>query len=497
LPIILVFSFAVTAAAVEPETAELSFDSSFNRPDVLKQANAPVWITKVEQYGGAFLDSPRCWQTTGTAPKGIGRLSIGLDRTKMNEDLVATILLESGQSADVVVQLFDAYGRVVEVDLFGNLVEVGNEAKTDTYVIPLQKYPTAEKIVIRRIEGDLKVYGMVLYPTVTSGQPNVEALKKLAAVLGDPLSPENPLSKSLRDIANDRKLELERKEGKTSKTAQDTETPRPTARVKYGAAAIPRASANLPPAPVQGLVGYWNFDQGDANDVSGKGHHGKIRGGATIVDEGNGKALRTRKNPSSARAASWDSVTMPTGPDLALTDTITVSAWVKYSSIPGTWGSQIAWFGNSEYGRDPWTLQLYPDGTLSFRSDRSVTGRPIFTVFDDELYLSSSGKPMMNQHVSVESPGTLQSGSWYFVAGTIEKLSPRARVMRLYVNGEPVSEVKTKETVNYPTDKMWMAIGAVDLGTWQNFDGLIDEVRVYDRPLSPEEIKALYVQPWK
>ncbi len=65
----------------------------------------------------------------------------------------------------------------------------------------------------------------------------------------------------------------------------------------------------------------------------------------------------------------------------------------------------------------------------------------------------------------------------------------------LRLNGEKVGEVSTPETVNYPTEKMWMIIGGVDTGTWQNFDGLIDEVRVYDRALSPAEIGALYNQP--
>lgn len=491
---------ATAAVAVEPETAQLSFDSSFNQPDALKQLKAPEWITKIEQSGGAFVADPKCWQAPASASKGVGRITIGLDRRKMNEDLVATVFIDSDKSADVVVQLFDGSGRVVEVDLFGNLVEVGNEARTDTYVIPLQKYPTAESIVIRRVVGDLKVYGLVLYPTVTEGVPNQEVLRKLAGVLGDPLSPENPLSKSLREIANVRNMQLERTANAGAKSERENLVTAKDAKGVYPAAVIPRGNANpnaTVAVPTQGLAGYWSFDQGDASDLSGKGHHGRIQGGAAIVQEGNGHALRTRKNPSKSRAVSWDSVTLPPGKELAMTESMTISAWVKYASIAGRWGSQIAWFGNSDYGRDPWTLQLLPGGTLGFRSDRSVTGQPKFAIHQSELYVSPSGKPMMNQHVSVWSPAKLQANTWYFVAGSIEKLSPRSSIIRLYVNGEVVGELKTPETVNYPTDKMWMTIGAVDLGTYQNFDGLIDEVRLYDRSLSGEEIKALYGQPWK
>jgi hypothetical protein len=188
-------------------------------------------------------------------------------------------------------------------------------------------------------------------------------------------------------------------------------------------------------------------------------------------------------------------VTVPHGAALGLKETMTVAAWIKYSSIAPHWGSQIVWFGDSDYGRDPWCLSLAPDGTASFRSDRSVTGRPVFTVFEDEIKLSPAGKPMMNQHVQVTSPGTLLPETWYFLTGTLERVSPRVRALKLYINGEKVGEVTTPEVVNYPTEKMWMTIGGVDTGTWQNFDGLIDEVRVYDRALSEAEISTLYQQP--
>jgi hypothetical protein len=102
---------------------------------------------------------------------------------------------------------------------------------------------------------------------------------------------------------------------------------------------------------------------------------------------------------------------------------------------------------------------------------------------------------MMNQHVSAVSDRTLSPNTWYFVVGTIGKVSPRRHAMRLFVNGELVSETATDETVNYPTAKLYTTIGAVDLGGWQNFDGMIDEVRIYNRSLTPAEVKNLYLQP--
>jgi hypothetical protein len=360
-------------------------------------------------------------------------------------------------------------------------------------VIPLKKYPTAERIVIRRIKGDVSVHGVVLYPVVIEGTPVKDALEELARVLGDPLSPENPLVKGLQQIAAASKVTIDPAKAATTTKASASATPAPLA--VYAAATAPAAGQPFTEPATADLVARWSFDQGNGTDASGNQLNGVMNGGVQTVDGLFGKAIRLRKNPSSARKVRWDSMTVPANPKLDLTDNLTVSAWVKYSAIARTWGSQIVFHGDSQFGRDPWVLHLLNDGTVELRSDRSVTGGPKFTVFEDEIYLSPKGKPMLNQHIGVVSAKTLARDTWYFVAGTIGKISARQFAIRLYVNGEPAGEVLTEETVNYPTQKMWTTVGAVDDGTWQNFDGVIDEVRVYKRALNAAEITALYQQP--
>ena len=190
-------------------------------------------------------------------------------------------------------------------------------------------------------------------------------------------------------------------------------------------------------------------------------------------------------------------VHVPASPALEGRDTLTVSAWIRYDSIGADAGSQIVWHGDANPGRDPWQLHLLPTGSLEFRSDRSVSGRPVFTVLEEEIYRAPQGHFTFAQHVAVESPHPLEPAKWYFVAGTIEKDSGRMSILRLFINGEPVSEVRTDERVNYDTAKMWTEIGAADGGSSQHFDGDIDEVRIYARALSAAEIKGLYSQPWK
>ncbi len=90
---------------------------------------------------------------------------------------------------------------MIVLDLFANLVVVGREAKTDTFVVPLRKYPAAAKVAVRRIRGDVKVFGLALMPVVGEAEGDAQTLQELARLLGDPLSPDTPLVKGIASIA--------------------------------------------------------------------------------------------------------------------------------------------------------------------------------------------------------------------------------------------------------------------------------------------------------
>ncbi len=484
-----ILSTAQLAFGIQPKVAELNFDSAIEKPDALAEANAPEWITRVEHLGGEFLDAEHCWHVAPKEKEGVGRLILNIDRQRLNENLVATILFDADETGDIAVQLLDGQGRVVVVDVFGNLVEVGNEATTDTFVIPLRKYPTAEKIVVRRITGDIKVYGIVLFPVVTEAVVDTAALQELANVLGDPLSPENPLVKSLQQVAKSGKVAIQPIKPPTPKPTVSTVPTPPPVREKYAGATPPPAGMKVAPAPTNGLVAHLSFDS-DFADASGR-NRPAIPYGALKMEPGVfGKALRLQRT-------AYQSAHIAPTPDLDLRGTLTMAAWVNYSSIAPRWGSQIVWHGDSQLGRDPWLLHIYPSGTVDIRSDRSITGKPIFQVFGDEIQLSAKGVPEQSQHVAVNSPKVLAPNTWYFVAGSIEQTTDKTQTFRLYVNGEEVGNLKTDEVVNYDLSGMWTTIGAVDKGGWQHFDGLIDDVRVYNRALTPAEVKTLYHQPRK
>ena len=475
-----------TLVAATPEVTNIPFDRTI---ETIGQPNGlalPEWITKVEQQEGTFLPDPKCWHVPANSPQGVGRLSVSIDREKVKTDLAATVLFDAGDTADIAVQLLDAQDRVIEVDLFGSLVDVGREATTDTFIVPLRKYPTAQKVVLRRITGDVKLYGMALFPVVTQGEAIPEAMQELAKVLCDPLSPDNPLVKALESIAKNGQVALT---DRAAQRAKPLPPPKPE-QFKYPAAQAQKPSL-VPPVPTRGLVAHWTFDGAVNAEAEGRLPMGRLKGEPVTEDGIFGTALQLK-------GAKQEAIVVQPKATLDLTNEATVAGWVKYSSIAKTWGSQILWQGDRQLGSDPLVLHLLPDGRLEFRSDRSITGgKAKFVVFDDEIRVTKSGEVTQSQHVAVQSPGVLEANQWYFVSGTLEKISPRIRAMTLYINGEKVSQLHTEETVNYPIDRMWLTIGAVDAGGWQHFDGAIDDLRLYNRALKPEEVKALYQQPWK
>lgn len=170
----------VEVRAVEPEVAEISFLGS------PRTNSLPAWVRSVDQEGGSFADG--AWVVTAAAARGVGRLSITIDRQNFNEDLALVIDCQ-GTNSDLTVQLFDGQNRVVVLDLFGNVLTVGSEAKTDSFIVPLRKYPSASKIVLRRISGPIKVSSVMLFPVVTEAFGDPETLQELAKLLGDPVSP--------------------------------------------------------------------------------------------------------------------------------------------------------------------------------------------------------------------------------------------------------------------------------------------------------------------
>ena len=197
-----------------------------------------------------------------------------------------------------------------------------------------------------------------------------------------------------------------------------------------------------------GLVGYWAFDEGRgavARDSSGGGRNGSIRGARRTTGRIDG-ALKF----DGAR----DYVSVP---NLRTPAQMTVAAWIKSS---GRAGKHVIVGWGSDRGTEEFRIAY---GRLEYGAFGGRDGR----------YRSSRGMTYVSfgagwTHVAAVKDGT----------GTVS----------LYVSGRATST----GTLNAPHPSFRTAIGCVVQREPRSFfAGSIDEVRIYNRALSAEEVRAL------
>jgi len=156
-----------------------------------------------------------------------------------------------------------------------------------------------------------------------------------------------------------------------------------------------------------------------------------------------------------------DYVQVLDSPSLTFNNQITITAWIKPTLHPSGW-YDIVGKSNSEF-----RFVVHSDGSQQ---------QLVFLVSDDEATWS----------YAVSGLGTLKANEWQFVAVTFDSGN-----VTFYINGE-----KYVKTIDRTT--IFDSSNALKIGWYYEtyyFDGLIDEVRIYNRALSDSEIKWNYQNP--
>ena len=202
-----------------------------------------------------------------------------------------------------------------------------------------------------------------------------------------------------------------------------------------------------------GLVAHWPLD-GNANDASGNGNHGKVEG-ATLTSDRNGKANAAYHFDGSK----CDAIRVPSSPSLkGITSVSTIAAWIKPERWDNTW---VNVFSKGEQKRQ-YGLFAKDSGTL----------------YMNDSYRNDS------PDVSAKMPEGLKLGVWQHVAIVYDGSKTVA-----YVNGKP-GEPKSTSGQFVPNDEDFM-LGRDDYVDRENYWGDMDDVRIYNRALSASEIVAL------
>jgi hypothetical protein len=215
--------------------------------------------------------------------------------------------------------------------------------------------------------------------------------------------------------------------------------------------------------PTQGLVAYYPFN-GNANDESGNGNNGTVNG-ATLTTDRFGRVSKAYSfNGTNAYILINNSISL---------SSYSVVCWVLDQNL----SDEGRFFSNGGWG----------DGNYNGAIDFLLTG---------ERY-SSNRLAIINQNGSGQGlyySSTTIGSIWTLVAATYEM---NGNVIKLYVNGTQVTGSMDNGFWNYmpipnvnPVYKY--RIGCNGGGTFKYFNGLIDDIRIYNRALTEQEIQALY-----
>lgn len=100
---------------------------------------------------------------------------------------------------------------------------------------------------------------------------------------------------------------------------------------------------------------------------------------------------------------------------------------------------------------------------------------------DDVFFWINAGG---NQALSVPDAG-VQTGQWQHIAATFD-----GTAMRVFLDGEQIGEMAAQGSINTSTQKY--VIGGRTGGSENDFDGAIDDLKVFDRALTTQEIQRVF-----
>lgn len=219
-----------------------------------------------------------------------------------------------------------------------------------------------------------------------------------------------------------------------------------------------------------GLVAHWNFN-GNAKDISGNGHDGNIHGARSVA------GYSGKPNTALSFNGSGDYIAVPYDSTLGL-DSFSICVFLKVNhtnsnscqteaiiskGVPGAIGSYGISFSDNSFDHDctvytPGNNNYYVVTPAASDTDRLVVdGAPV----DTDRYMCLTG--------------TYDGTNATF-----------------YVDGALVSSYSLPQSsafVNVPEALFIGYAGANPKGSENYFNGIIDDIRLYNRVLSAEEVK--------
>ncbi len=183
-------------------------------------------------------------------------------------------------------------------------------------------------------------------------------------------------------------------------------------------------------------------------DSSGNGLDGKLAGNAKIITD------PERGNVLSLDGSGY--VDCINNPAFDITASITVAVWIKVNAFDKEYQSIVSG------GVSSW--KIYRQGLTN---DLSFV----------------CGGPLDNTCTSLT--GNVNDGKWHHVVGTYD-----GQKLCLYIDGNINNSVNATGLINLDQENVYIGTMSKDIST--EFNGLIDDVRIYSYALSQDDITAIY-----
>jgi len=204
--------------------------------------------------------------------------------------------------------------------------------------------------------------------------------------------------------------------------------------------------------PTNGLIGYWPFN-GNANDESGNGNNGIVRGATLTADRfGNANSAYTFIDTCNIDCGNASSLGLTTS------NTVTISYWTK--------SSVSAFPFISKY-------QSYAASNSNYFVGAAATG------ISNSVRITGNGQNNYDYSVI--------PSQWNYVCVIFEGTIDSALV---YINGIYID----KKYLNYSTQISTQSLifGPRVYTSYPQSNGQLDDIRIYNRALNSDEINTLY-----